>query len=583
MFRTGFGQEIPRYLDDLLWVASFVYMADRGVLRYTPKDVFADRWCRGFRMVVPVWDLALWQDPKVQLALDETLRFLTGDEWSFEFVQRAEGEPIQKVLHFHEPIHPLPRADVVILFSGGADSLAAVLEAVQQGHRPVLVSHRAAPVVDARQRNLVGLIRKRYPAWDFPHISMWVNRKGGPRTKEQSQRSRSFLFASLGVVTAAMLGLDDVRLCDNGVVSINLPQSGQNVGTFLTRSTHPRHLELLQEFARILTGRAGLTIRNTFIYKTRREVFEDIRASGHPELLQETVSCAHLEAMTKQQPHCGVCSQCIDRRFASIAAEMQMYDLAKRYEKDIFIGPLGEGVERTHAENYVRFARLLEELPNADAFFKQFPELYDCLPTDGNPDWHGEQLWSLFQRHQQNVNGVLDLMIGHHAALIRRGTLPPTSLLGLMGRGQHVVDPRDRCAHRLRDLLCSALPSAFQTEEARSERHVQDVGEAVFQGAMETLYRETPQLPFGAVTTKADFSDLPTDGAKPLFLEFKYVRGRDRLNGIQTEMTSRVLVYRQQGACVLFIVYDPNAAITNIGQFTVDFECHEGVWVGVAR
>lgn len=582
VFRMSFGQEVPEILDDLLWVASFVYAADRWVSRYSPKDVFAKRWYRSFRMVVPVWRFPVWQDPVVRAALEETLRFLTGDEWSFEFVQRSGGQPAQRVLQFHEPVDPLPKADLVALFSGGADSLAAVLEAVHQGHLPLLVSHRSAPVVSSRQKNLVGLIRQRYPGWDFPHISMWVNRQGGDRTPEASQRSRSFLFASLGIVAAVMLGLDEVRLCDNGVVSVNLPQSGQNVDTFLTRSTHPRYLELVQAFARSLTGRTGLVIRNTLLYKTRREVFEDIRAAGHPELLQETTSCAHVEAMTKHQPHCGVCSQCIDRRFASIAAGMEEHDLASRYETDIFTGALREGVPRTHAENYVRFARLLEQLPSADAFFSKVGELYDCLPAD-NPDWHGEQLWLLFQRHQRNVNSALDLMIGRHAVQQRQGTLPPSSLLGMIGRGLHVTDPRERYARRLQELLCRGVPPAFQTQEAKNERHVQDVGDAVFQGAMEMLRRETPQLPFAIVTTRPDFSGVASDGAKPLFVEFKYVRGRDRLNGIVTEMTSRVLIYRDQGACVLFVVYDPTGAVTNIQEFVGDFERHDDVWVGVAR
>ena len=96
---------------------------------------------------------------------------------------------------------------------------------------------------------------------------------------------------------------------------------------------------------------------------------------------------------------------------------------------------------------------------------------------------------------------------------------------------------------------------------------------------MEQLQREVPQIPFGAVTTKPDFSDLPKDST-PLFIEFKYIKSRTRLNHIQTEMTSRVTIYRDQGAWILFIVYDPKRTITDDEEFAKAFEKHDGVWVG---
>jgi hypothetical protein len=71
--------------------------------------------------------------------------------------------------------------------------LAATIEARIEGRQPILVSHRAAPVLDSRQKNLVKLLWHKFPSWAFPHISMWVNRAGGKRTTEFTQRSRSFL------------------------------------------------------------------------------------------------------------------------------------------------------------------------------------------------------------------------------------------------------------------------------------------------------------------------------------------------------------------------------------------------------
>jgi hypothetical protein len=209
-------------------------------------------------------------------SLIETLQFLTGDEYDFEFVRRSYGAPLQGILQFKEFPGYIPDVDVVLLFSGGADSLAAAIEARAESLHPILVSHRSAPIIDRRQKNLVELLQETFPGWTFPHISMWVNRAGGSRPKEFTQRSRSFLFAALGVVTAALLDIDEVRLCDNGIVSINLPQSGQNIGTLLSRSTHPRFLTYAQKFMQAVTERDGLAIRNTTVQDKKNNLLKNM-------------------------------------------------------------------------------------------------------------------------------------------------------------------------------------------------------------------------------------------------------------------------------------------------------------------
>jgi hypothetical protein len=580
VFRTKFSHELPERLDDLLRIAAFVYSADNRVSRGSKKDVFADHWSRNLHLVLPVWDIEFWNDNSINDDLVETLQFLTGDSYEFEFTKRTVGWPKQGILQFKELMNPLPQVDTVILFSGGIDSLAATIDAVSEGCHPILVSHRPAPVIDRRQKDLVNLLCANYSAWAFPHISMWVNRSHDKRTTEFSQRSRSFLFTSLGITTACMQNVDDIRLCDNGVVSVNLPQSDQNIGTFLSRSTHPRYIELIQHLAREITTREKLVIRNTLINKTKKETIEIISNSGHPELLQETVSCGHTEGKTKIQPHCGTCTQCIDRRFAGIAASQTEHDIVERYEKDIFLDRLEPGLERTHAENYVRFAWKLESIQSADELFKKYPQLYDCLPLEGSALDTGNSLWELFQRHQRNVNGVLTEQIKVNAEKIRRGALSQDCLLSIIVSGLHTVDSRIPYVDRLRSLIIKSIPAAFQTQKAKNEHHVQDVGEAVFTAAKETLDRESPQIPFGVVSTKPDFSNLDTN-SNPLFVEFKFLNNRQRLNAINTEMTSRVTIYSDQGAWTLFIVYDPFHIIVDDDKFVAPFSKHQGIFVGI--
>jgi hypothetical protein len=477
-------------------------------------------------MVIPVWEPTFWNSTNTKTLLTETLQFLTDDEYAFEFVERSTRSSDQGILHFKELPGSLPKVDLVVLFSG---------------RRPILISHRSTPVIDSRQKQLVGLLRNDFPGWVFPHVSMWLNSAGDKRTIEFSQRSRSFLFTSLGILAASLLEIDDVRLCDNGVVSINLPRSGQNYGTFLSRSTHPRFLTTVQEFMRQVVERPNLKIENTLIFKTKKETLEIIAASGHPELLQESVSCAHVEGKTRLQPHCGVCTQCIDRRFAALSAGLEAYDLLSRYEKDLFVDTLREGDEQTHAENYVRFALALESAQTPDQLFETFPQLYDCLPEDGDVEAFAHSMWELFQRHQRTVNSVLERQIQEHSAEIRRAVLPADCLLRIVGSGHHTKDPHFRYIERLRGLLSTSLPIFFQSEKPKNERHVQDAGEAALKTARESLERESPQIPFGVISTKPDFARIQHDGIS-LFVEFKYPKDRRRLNSIVTEMTSRVTI-----------------------------------------
>jgi hypothetical protein len=210
------------------------------------------------------------------------------------------------------------------------------------------------------------------------------------------------------------------------------------------------------------------------------------------------------------------------------------------------------------------------------------PELYDCFPIDTDAEKLGAALWELFQRHQITVNSVLENQISAHVSELRQGTLSKNSLLRIVTNGIHLIDPRLSYVESMSGLLGNSLPAAFQTRSAGNEREVQDVGEALFRAAKTTLDRESPQIPFSTVTTKPDFSkDYSEDN--PLFLEFKHIKDRRALNRINTEMTSRVTIYRSQGAWILFVVYDPHRSISNDQKFREPFEKCDGVHVAIIR
>jgi len=568
---------------DFVRIAAYVYAADQSISRGGPADVYGTKWWREMAFVIPVLGAGFWNQSKVREHLTEVLLFLIGDTCRFEFVQAPPGS-IQLILAF-DPKSPLyDHPDAVLLFSGGADSLCAAVTMVgSERRRPILVSHRSTPRLDALQSRLALLLRQRFSEWVFPHISVWIHR-AGTEANEVTQRSRSFLFLTLGAVVAAQLGIRDVFIPDNGVVSLNLPKTAQLVGTLASRSTHPKFIHRFQELCDLVFP-DRVHIENPLLYRTRAETLSILRHHGCPELLQETVSCAKARGRPRATPHCGVCSQCIDRRFGSLAAGLEEHDIPERYGTDIFVDSLAEGEARTQAESYVRFAIEIDSFSD-DALFQHFGELYDCvLPEDPNPDKTAHNFLDLLRHHTNEVLSVIGTQVQLHAMNFLKGQLPAACLLRLVTAGEHLRSPRSVYVEQISEILKQALPKAFQSEPPNNEHEVQDAADAALAAAQFRLNRELPLMPFAGVSTKPDFSKSGDSKSTDwLFVEMKYPRTKRRLNGVITEITSRIHIYRHQGAHVLFGVYDPNRTIVDDSKFMADLQgIRDNVWVSVIR
>ena len=417
---------------DLVRIAAYVYAADQAISRWTPTDVYGKRWRRDLTLCIPVIEVDLWQAAGIRTALEETLSFVSEDHWTFSF---SYGHPTDQLFLPNRDNPPLDRQpDLVAAFSGGADSLCATVDLATKGKRPVLVSHQSTPPTNARQVNLNKAIKERLPPWDFPHVGAWVHRVGS-NAEENTQRSRSFLYASLAVAVADTMGLEEVVLADNGPVSINLPINDQLVGTLASRSTHPKFLWLFQKLVRLVFEKPDLTVHNPLWDKTRSDCLNLLKLAGVPELLKLAISCGHTRGRPKMQLHCGVCSQCVDRRFAVEAAGLQEYDLPNSYRVNIFTDHLPVGDVRTMVVSYVRFATRIRTLDD-DSFFHEFQELYDCILED-NPDSGatGRVLINMLKRHAVAVDRIMQDQVVQYSAELSAGTLPNTSLVHLLPVG----------------------------------------------------------------------------------------------------------------------------------------------------
>jgi Queuosine biosynthesis protein QueC len=104
-----------------------------------------------------------------------------------------------------------------------------------------------------------------------------------------------------------------------------------------TRTTHPQVLHGFRTLMSALIGRE-FEVVNPFAWMTKAEVVARIAANGFADLIPDTRSCTRVRDMTILHPHCGHCSQCIDRRFAVLAAGQGQNDPVEAYKVELFTG-----------------------------------------------------------------------------------------------------------------------------------------------------------------------------------------------------------------------------------------------------
>jgi hypothetical protein len=154
---------------------------------------------------------------------------------------------------------------------------------------------------------------------------------------------------------------------------------------------------------------------------------------GCAGLIKHTVSCTRTYDITKLHTHCGCCSQCLDRRFAVLAANAAAHDPVEMDRVELLAGERDKEKDKTMAESYVRTALELHDMGEL-AFFGRFSG-ETARVCEGFPsltaDEIGSQVFDLYQRHAQAVWYVLDAAVKRHSGELVNRSLPPSSMLAM--------------------------------------------------------------------------------------------------------------------------------------------------------
>jgi hypothetical protein len=136
---------------------------------------------------------------------------LSDDDFSFEFTDYRAGRRPAPYLGFNDTSSQSVKAEEIVLFSGGLDSLSGVIqEALGERKRLVLVTHQSSSNLASRQNALVESLKTTLGKNRLFYLPLWV-RKGQQEPVEHTQRTRSFLFIAMAMMAAEMFERSTVK------------------------------------------------------------------------------------------------------------------------------------------------------------------------------------------------------------------------------------------------------------------------------------------------------------------------------------------------------------------------------------
>lgn len=304
------GVKISPLSFDFLTIAMAVTAADT----FSSRSDSPNSWARELILNIPLYNPLAWKP--VTRKIENALNFLTGDQWSLNFVEGGLAPPSpKKSQKAKRQRSSLRKLKCVSLFSGGLDSAIGAIDLVnsQNPECPLLVSH-AYKGDAAKQFAVESVLNKgdysRFAVNVDPHL---IENKG--LETDITMRGRSFNFIAMGLVGLSALqklnpSVNQFFIPENGYISLNPPLTRRRIGSLSTRTTHPYYLAMLQE----IFNQVGFNVvlQNPYQFKTKGEMIKEcVDQKAISKAVPDTVSCSNWHRKGIQ---CGRCVPCLIRK-----------------------------------------------------------------------------------------------------------------------------------------------------------------------------------------------------------------------------------------------------------------------------
>jgi 7-cyano-7-deazaguanine synthase in queuosine biosynthesis len=292
---------------DLVIVAGAIAYADRMVNRKRGQG-----WARDLILTIPVAVPHIWSKPEITTALLDALEYVSGDRWSFNFVQGPD-----EVLAKKQSSLDFKLSNYVVLpFSDGMDSYLQwqllKKEEPESNILRVYTSSRASN--RSRNKKIDANGDKRDQRLGMP-VSLSVGDHA-----EATYRTRTFLFFTIAALAAHMAGTSRVVIGENGIGMFGpgLVPFGDECPH---RTTHPAFTRRLAVFLNRLLG-SKIAFEHPQQFKTKGQVLRHALSLGVTGW-ENTHSCTRTPRSQLSGKPCGICGGCLLRRTAMNAAELK--------------------------------------------------------------------------------------------------------------------------------------------------------------------------------------------------------------------------------------------------------------------
>lgn len=557
---------LPTRILDLIEIACYVFAADRYTSRGALDAVEFHSWAREFRFFVRVRDPDFWNSAVIRQKLEDLLRFISGDgSFTFTFQSGQDTAPVD-LFDKEEFQVSTGEPTNISLFSGGHDSLVGAINLLGSGNEKLcLVSHQSGqPQTMMTQDSLAEALSRDCPG----KIRHYRFRSGlkEKHAKEESQRTRTFLYSSIAMALVSAYKQDHFYIFENGVTSLNFPRREDLKNARASRTTHPKTIGLLKELLSEMEGRP-IDIRAPFFWKTKSEVLEMLKAVGKEDLLTSSVSCSRTFQPFERGTHCGVCYQCLDRRFAIYSSELDGVDNAGLYNSYFVLEPFSNSESRNTLFGYVRQAKDFAGLQSGPFYRQYLPELSEVVDyIEGeNDERKALMIADLCRRHGEQVwKGTERMRVRHDNPRIpvARG-----SYLHIVNQREYLQDPTEQLMRDIVAKLDRAIPIAYKKSKPKNENRLNDTIQSLLISEREFFHREYPSIPFGLCRTIPDHSW----GEYRLLLEAKYLRRTVTLSKVTDQIGADLLKYPKESK-ILFIIYDPYRLVYDDVRFANDIQ-----------
>lgn len=381
---------------DLVNLASSIFACDLAFKRGQREDII-----RNIKLTIPVVNYASFINVRQEILY--ALYLLSHDSWEIEFIP-YQGTPEVTTVWAHD------KASKVLLFSGGLDSFAAAVNLAYLGEAVHLVSHitgnqhisrcqillfdylnNTFPNRFTRTSVRVGAVNKTTQGYPFPTDQL----------REETQRTRSFLFLTLAGIIARRIGVNDViMIAENGQLAIHLPLTAARISAFSTHTAHPEFVECMKNILSTILS-FNIQIDNPFLYMTKAEVVRRIQPND-TLMIPHTISCWMSARTGERHAHCGACVPCMIRRIANEFNGLKIDEYNRDILNEDIINLAPDDVGRRNFVELAEFVRFFNTSNSQAYILNSYPELV-------NDAFNTSKAIEMYKRFSKEASDVFSL------------------------------------------------------------------------------------------------------------------------------------------------------------------------------